>query len=287
MSAAQERFSTGTALVTGGAAGIGEGLVRHLAKLGMTVVVADIDGFKATLLADELTESGASAYAYEVDVTDFDAVEAMASAVFERHGSLELLINNAGIETAGLIWEISPDRWKRLMDINLHGVFHGVRAFVPRMIAAGTPSCVANLSSVGGLNSVAVQAPYIVSKHAVQALTESLHQDLSLTDAPIQVAAIVPHSIRSQIFLAARRDAPSNNAIANAVFDAMQRDNETTGLDPVYAAEYMIERLARGEFWVFSDDETCSRSAIRRAEQLLHLAPPADPRQMLSRMGVV
>lgn len=286
MAMAHDRFSSGTALVTGGAAGIGEGLVRHLAKLGMTVVVADIDGGGAARLAKELGETGASAYGYEIDVTDAEAVETMAAAVFERHGSLELLINNAGVETAGLIWEVDPNRWKRLMDINLHGAFYGIRSFVPRMIAAGTPATVANVSSVGGLNSVAVQAPYIVSKHAVQALTEGLYQDLSLTDAPIQVSAIVPHSIRSQIFLAAQREAPSDNKIANAVFDAMQRDNVTTGLDPVDAAEYMIERLARGDFWVFSDDEICARAAAKRAEQLSQLAPPSDPREMLIRMGV-
>jgi NAD(P)-dependent dehydrogenase (short-subunit alcohol dehydrogenase family) len=286
MSFAQERFSAGTALVTGGAAGIGEGLVRHLADLGMTVVIADVDGERAVELAGDITASGGSAYPYTVDVTDARAVDRMAEEVFNRHGSLELLINNAGIETAGLIWEIDVDRWKRLMDINLHGVFYCVRSFVPRMIQAGRPTCIANLSSVGGLNSVAVQAPYIVSKHAVQALTECLYQDLSLIDVPIQVSAVVPHSIRSQIFLTAQRDAPSTNEIANAVFASMQRDNEETGLDAVSAAEYMVERLARGDFWVFSDDDICAQSAARRATQLSQLSPPADPQVMLDRMGV-
>lgn len=286
MSVAEERFSSGTALVTGGAAGIGEGLVRHLAHLGMTVVIADIDEDGAARLVEELTASGASASSHRVDVTDSAAVDEMAAQVFDQYGSLELLINNAGVETAGLIWEVEPARWNRVMDINLNGIFYCLRSFVPRMIASETPSCIANLSSVGGLNSVAVQAPYIVSKHAVQALTESLYQDLSLTGAPIQVSVVVPHSIRSQIFRAAQRDAPSDNEIANAVFAAMQRDNETTGLDPVEAAEYMIERLAEGEFWVFSDDEICSQAASKRADQLARLAPPADPRHMLKRMGL-
>lgn len=208
MSTAQQRFSTGTALVTGGAAGIGEGFVRHLAVLGMAVVVADIDEQKAVEVADAVIREGGAAEAYRIDVTDADAVDEMARYVFDRYSSVELLVNNAGVENAGLLWEVSIDRWRKVMDINVDGVFHCLRSFVPRMIETGTPACIANLSSVGGLNSVAVQAPYIVSKHAVLALTECLHQELSLVNAPIQVSAVLPHSIRSQIFLAAERDAP-------------------------------------------------------------------------------
>jgi NAD(P)-dependent dehydrogenase (short-subunit alcohol dehydrogenase family) len=286
MSTAQQRFSTGTALVTGGAAGIGEGFVRHLAVLGMAVVVADIDEQKAVEVADAVIREGGAAEAYRIDVTDADAVDEMARYVFDRYSSVELLVNNAGVENAGLLWEVSIDRWRKVMDINVDGVFHCLRSFVPRMIETGTPACIANLSSVGGLNSVAVQAPYIVSKHAVLALTECLHQELSLVNAPIQVSAVLPHSIRSQIFLAAERDAPTQNETANAVFDAMQRANVESGLDPVVAAEHMTEAVARGDFWVFSNDEVCTQMAATRGRQLLELAPPADPRVMLNRMGV-
>ncbi|WP_280180659.1 SDR family NAD(P)-dependent oxidoreductase [Nocardia farcinica] len=284
--AARERFARGTAVVTGAAAGIGRGLAEYLGSLGMTVVVADIDDTRAAAVAAEIVARGGNAEGFAVDVADADSVEAMAAAVFDRHGSVELLINNAGVESAGLVWEIDADRWQRVMQINVDGVFHCLKAFVPRMIAAGTPSCVANLSSVGGLNTVAVQSPYIVSKFAVQALTEGLHQDLSIVGAPIQVSAVVPHSIRSEIFLAAQREAPTANPIANAVFEAMQRDNVAKGLDPLEAAEHMIEQIARGRFWVFSDDAMCSAAVTRRSEQLRTLDPPADPRDMLARMGV-
>lgn len=285
-SCAQERFSRGTAVVTGAAAGIGRGLADHLGALGMTVVVADIDERRAAEAAAEIVARGGAAEGHGVDVADEQQVEALAAAVFARHGSVELLINNAGIESAGLLWEIDSTRWRRLMQINVDGVFYCVKSFVPRMIAAGTPTCVANLSSVGGLNTVAVQSPYIVSKFAVQAMTECLHQDLSIIGAPIQVSAVVPHSIRSEIFLAAQREAPTTNPTANAVFAAMQRDNVEKGLDPLDAAEHMIEQIARGDFWVFSDDAMCAASATRRGEQLRTLSPPANPRDMLARMGV-
>ncbi|GAB99146.1 putative oxidoreductase [Gordonia namibiensis NBRC 108229] len=283
---AAQRFSSGTAVVTGAAAGIGEGFARRVGLLGMHVVVADIDRDRAAAVADGIGAAGGRASAYAVDVGDPRGVEEFAAAVFEGHGSVELLINNAGIESAGLIWEIDDARWRRLMQINVDGVFYCIKSFVPRMIAAGTPSCIANLSSVGGLNAVAVQAPYIVSKHAVLAMTECLHQDLSIVGAPIQVSAVIPHSIRSDIFRSALREAPTDNPTANAVFAAMQRDNVERGLDPLDAAAHMLDQIAAGEFWIHSDDEMCMAAAHRRGRQLLDLAPPADPRDMLTRMGV-
>ncbi|WP_030517575.1 SDR family NAD(P)-dependent oxidoreductase [Nocardia sp. NRRL WC-3656] len=284
--AARERFSRGTAVVTGAAAGIGRGLARHLGSLGMTVVVADIDAGRAAEVAAAIVAEGGGAEGYGVDVADEAAVDTMAAAIFDRHGSVELLINNAGVESSGLLWEIDPARWRRVMQINVDGVFYCLKSFVPHMIRVGSPSCIANLSSVGGLNTVAVQSPYIVSKFAVQAMTECLHQDLSIIGAPIQVSAVVPHSIRSEIFLAAQREAPTSDPTANAVFAAMQRDNVEKGLDPLAAAEHMVEQIARGQFWVFSDDEMCTASSTRRGDQLLNLRPPANPRDMLARMGV-
>lgn len=252
----------------------------------MTVVVADIDSDRAEKVAVDIVSAGGGAEPRALDVADPVAVDSLAAGVFDRFGSVELLINNAGIETAGLLWEVDLDRWARLMQINVDGVFYCLRSFVPRMIATGSPSCIANLSSVGGLNTVAVQSPYIVSKHAVLALTECLYQDLSIVGAPIQVSAVIPHSIRSDIFTSAQRDAPTENETANAVFAAMQRDNVEKGLDPLVAAEHMVEQIARGEFWIHSDDELCTAAAHRRGRQLLDLLPPADPRDMLARMGV-
>lgn len=283
---ARERFAGGTAVVTGAAAGVGEGLVRHIAAIGMTAVVADVDVGRAEQVADSIRRDGGRAEARHVDVADPDSVEALAAAVTDAHGGVDLLVNNAGVESSGLLWEIEPERWRTVMRINVDGVFHCLRSFVPRMIATGTPSCIANMSSVGGVNSVAVQSPYIVSKFAVEAMTEALHQDLAVVGAPIQVSVIIPYSIRSEIFRSAQRYAPTGNSVANEVFAAMQRDNVDKGLDPLVAAEHMVDQLARGDFWIHSDDEMCRAAMHRRAQQLLDSTPPADPRGMLTRMGV-
>ena len=283
---ARDRFAGGTAVVTGGGSGIGEGLVRYLCRIRMRVIIADIDAARANELASALTRAGGDAISYAVDVTDPEAVESFAQSIFATRGSVELLINNAGLETSGLAWEVSAQRWRQLMSVNVDGVFFGIRAFVPKMIAAGRPAVIANMSSVGGISTMPMQAAYIASKHAVQALTECLHQEISLTGAPIQVSAILPHQVRSQIFLSAQKEAPSTNTTANAVFEAMQRDNELYALDPVVAAEHMMAGIARGDFWVFSHDDKGREFAGRRSELLATLSVPADPRPHMARLGV-
>jgi NAD(P)-dependent dehydrogenase (short-subunit alcohol dehydrogenase family) len=281
----EERFGGGVAVVTGGGGGIGEGLVRYLCRIGMHVVIADIQAGRANALAAELTAAGSKASPYVVDVTDPDAVEDLAGWVFKTFPGVDLLINNAGLEAAGLIWEVPPERWKRTMAVNVDGVFFGLRAFLPKMIEAGRPAVVANLSSVGGVSTTPLQAPYIVTKHAVLALTECLHQEVSLVGAPIQVSAILPHMVRSQIFKSAQAEAPAGNAMAAQVFDGMRKAVELYGKDPVEAAEHMVAALARGDFWVFTDDERCKQFTSGRARLLETLTPPADPRPQLARFG--
>lgn len=283
---ASKRFGSGTAVVTGAGAGIGEGLARHLAALGMHVVVADIDSAASDRVAADITDGGGKSSAYAIDVTDPSAVDAMAAALFDRFGSIELLINNAGLENAGLLWEVDPTRWRNVMSVNVDGVFHGIHSFVPRMIDAGKPAVIANLSSVAAFSSTPVQAPYTVSKHAVLALTECLHQEIALVEAPIQVSAVLPYSIKSSIFNAARKQAPTVNPVANAVFDAMQSANVAAGLDAIKAAELMVEAIARGHFWIFSDDAICAGLAAARGQHLTELTTPQDPREQLAMMGV-
>lgn len=283
---ASDRFNEGTAVITGAAAGIGEGLAAYLGRLGMRVIVADINPEAAEQVAKGIRASGGTAEAAELDVTDYEAMDRLAAQLFARYGSVELLVNNAGLENAGFLWEVDPDRWKQVMSVNVNGVFHGIRAFMPRMIEAGKPAVVANLASVAAFSSTPVQAPYTVTKHAVLSLTESLHQEVSLIGAPIQISAVLPYSIRSSIFKAATREAPTTNDLANAVFAQMQEANAASGLDPVDAAEYMLNQIARGEFWVFSEHEYTPGIANARSQLLASLSAPQDPREQLTLMGV-
>ena len=171
-------FDGGVAVITGAGAGIGAGLARHAAGLGMTVVLADIDGAAVAALRDELTAAGGAAVDVVCDVRDPDAVELLAESTYRDIGPVRLLVNNAGIEQFGYLWDTPVENWNRVVEINVSGVFHGIRAFVPKMIDTGTSAWVWNLSSIGGVAAVPLQAPYIMSKHAVLALTECLHLEM-------------------------------------------------------------------------------------------------------------
>jgi NAD(P)-dependent dehydrogenase (short-subunit alcohol dehydrogenase family) len=286
MSDARTRFHGGTAVVTGAGSGLGEGLATVLGELGMHVIAVDIDVARAEAIALTIRDAGGQATARALDVTDAGAVDALAEEIFATHAGVDLLFNNAGVETAGLSWEISPRRWRQVLDVNVQGVVNGVCAFVPRMLQANRPAVVANTSSVGGVSIAPFQAPYVVSKHAVTALTECLHQELALQEAPIQVSVVLPYYVRTRIFLDAQAAAPSENPLATAFFDYMQRTSEKSALDPKEAAEHIIEGIARGDFWVFSHDEAGAEYMRLRAAQLAALDPPTDFTDRLRALGL-
>ena len=125
------------AVITGAASGIGAGLAREAARRGMQVVLADRDAAALSLVAREI---GEAAMSVPTDVTDPPAVEALAEAAFQRHGTIDLLFNNAGILTTGLSWEIPQDKWEASWKVNVEGVLNGLRAFVPRLISTDHPA---------------------------------------------------------------------------------------------------------------------------------------------------
>jgi NADP-dependent 3-hydroxy acid dehydrogenase YdfG len=130
-------FTNKIAVITGAASGIGAGLAREAARRGMRVVLADRNVEALSAVANEI---GEAATAIPTDVTNASAVEALAEAVFQRHGAVDLLFNNAGVMTTGLSWEIPPEKWEASWKVNVEGILNGLRAFVPRMIAADRPA---------------------------------------------------------------------------------------------------------------------------------------------------
>src|ERR1700758_1481739 len=195
-------FSGGIAVVTGAGAGIGAGLARYASQLGMTVVLADIDAGAVGALRDELCAAGGTAVDVVCDVRDPDALQRLAETTYRDVGPVRLLVNNAGIEQFGYLWDTPVANWQRIVDINISGVFYGVRAFLPKMMAGGEQAWVWNLSSVGGVVAIPLQASYIASKHAVLALTESLYLDVQSAGHGhhIHVQAVLPGPVVSNIF---------------------------------------------------------------------------------------
>lgn len=244
---AAQAFGSGIAVVTGAGDGIGAGLARRLASLGMTVIVADIAQESATDTASAIVRSGGDAHALVVDVADPCSIEHLARTVEDRFGDVRLLVNNAGIETVGFCWEIPSSRWDATIDINIRGVVHGCRTFLPRMIASGKECWIANLSSVGGFGQMPIQTSYIMSKHAVQSFTECLALEIELAGAPINIAAIIPGMVRTRIFDATDAD---EGPVAVAHRKAMRETMAMQGMDLDKACDRIVDQLAKRAFWV-------------------------------------
>ncbi len=263
------------AVITGAGAGIGAGLARHAARLGMTVVLADIDSKAVAALRDELTATGAIAVDAVCDVRDPDAVVDLAARVYRDIGPARLLVNNAGVEQFGYLWDTPVENWNRLLEINISGVFHGVRAFLPAMIDAGSPAWVWNLSSIGGVAAVPLQTPYIMSKHAVLALTECLHLEVQHAGHDhIHVQAVLPGAVVSNIFESAGGVGDGDREAAEAQRVAML-DIKAEAMDPVAAAEVVFEQAAEGRFYLLTQPEYVGSAMAERAEVLVSQQPPA------------
>ncbi|MDX2275903.1 MAG: SDR family NAD(P)-dependent oxidoreductase [Hyphomonadaceae bacterium] len=246
MGATAKTFSGGVAVITGAGAGIGAGLARQAARLGMKVAALDISADRLSTLSTELRALGAEVLPIVTDVGVAANLDAAAEQVHATWGDVRLLINNAGIETIGNSWEIPAARWEQTLNVNLHGVIHGVRAFAPRMLASGKPGFIANLASIGAFGAMPMQTAYILTKHAVQSFSECLYLEIELTGKPVRVSTIVPGLVRSEIFA----DTSGESAHARAHRKAMREMMAAYGMDLDEACTIILDQVAAGEFWV-------------------------------------
>jgi NAD(P)-dependent dehydrogenase (short-subunit alcohol dehydrogenase family) len=262
------------AVVTGAASGIGLALARRFAAERMRVVLADVERAaldKAT--ADLAGEFGAdNVLGVPTDVRDDVAVDALAAAAFERFGTAHVLCNNAGVGVGGLTWTVPADRWRWAVEVNLLGVARGIRAFVPRMIEQGEGHVV-NTASAAGILTGPAMAPYFATKHAVVALSESLHFDLELTGASVGVSVLCPEWVRTNI-ADAERNRPSEVApVESGPVPGVDIDPEMMraliqglidgGMDPDDVAAQVVAAIRSGRFWVLTHATTVE-SARRR-----------------------
>ena len=190
-------FRGKVALVTGGASGIGEELVRQLSAAGAAVVIADIAGDAAQALADDVKHRGAQALACRTDVSRFEDVVAAVAMAIDEFGRLDLMINNAGVGLAGELRDLELSDWRPIVDVNLWGVIHGVHASLPVMLRQGQGQIV-NVASAAGLVPRPGMVPYAASKFAVVGLSTSLRYEVE--DLGIRVNVVCPFNIGTAIF---------------------------------------------------------------------------------------
>ncbi|MXP26758.1 glucose 1-dehydrogenase [Altererythrobacter indicus] len=191
-------FAGKVAIVTGGASGIGEAVSRDLSGRGAQVVVADFNEEGVRALVDELSQrSGVEARAFKVDVSKPDEVEAMVGFTIKEFGQLDLAVNNAGIGgKSAPMGEIDPDDWHKVLNVNLHGVFYGMRYQIPAMLKSGGGSIV-NMASILGAVGWRGSAAYVASKHAVTGITQTAA--LEYSSKGIRVNAVGPGFIKTPL----------------------------------------------------------------------------------------
>lgn len=269
---ARQAFGGGVAVITGAGSGLGAGLARYASRLGMTVVLADIDGDAAAALRDELSAAGGVAHDVLCDVRDPDALRDLADRAYRDVGPVRLLVNNAGIEQFGYLWDTPVANWQRIIDINVNGVFYGVRAFLPKMMAADEQAWVWNIASVGAVVAIPLQAPYIVSKHAVLSLTECLHLEVQATGHHhhIHVQAVLPGPVRSNIFESAGGVEPgvTSDVAAAEGHRSTMLNIKAASMDPLEAAEMIFTQSAEGHFYLHTHPDSVGAAMAERANVL-------------------
>jgi NAD(P)-dependent dehydrogenase (short-subunit alcohol dehydrogenase family) len=248
--APMEQLQGKVAVVTGAGSGIGRALVRRFAAEQMRVVAADIE---STALAETVAGlDGTSSFV--ANVAEFDDVDALAEHAYETFGATDVLCNNAGVFAGGLMWERPPSDFSWTLGVNLGGILNAIRAFVPRMLAAGTEAHIVNTVSMAGMCTNAFSGPYTVSKFAAQAATECLAHDLRAIGAPIKVSAVVPAAVATRIASSSRNRpdalAAARSQDAQFVEQALTDLTDTHGAPPEDVAAIIVDAIRTERFLV-------------------------------------
>jgi NAD(P)-dependent dehydrogenase (short-subunit alcohol dehydrogenase family) len=284
-----DEFEGKTAVVTGGASGIGKAMATRFAADGMNVLLADIEEPALAEAAAELEAKGASIATIVADVSDAERVEAIAQAAMDRFGAIHVACNNAGVGGGGLAWEIEPAMWDWVLGVNLMGVIHGVRAFVPRIIESGGGHVV-NTASMAGLTSPPFMSPYNVAKHGVVTLSEGLYQELQMMHPEVGVSVLCPGWVNTRIHEADRNQpdtlAQPDDAGEDGDEDLLNmRDMMAgfieNGMDPADVAGLVSDAIRDEKFYILTHDDwnvaVTSRMDRIKAGENPTMMLPIDP----------
>jgi len=278
-----KEFKDKTAVVTGAASGIGRALAEKFASEGMNVVLADIEEEALASTAREMKEDGATVLAVRTDVSKGAEVEKLADKAFEAFGGVHVLCNNAGVAPVmGATWELTEADWKWVLGVNLWGVLHGIRVFVPRMIEQDCEGHVVNVSSAAGLVSLPWGSTYTVAKHGVVTLSESLYGELALVDSKVKASVLCPIWVSTRLMDAARnRPADLQNqgetteARPQAVMmDQVVRALVAGGTDASEIADRVVDAIREERLYVLPHPE--AKEGVRaRMENILNERNPS------------
>ncbi len=251
-----KEFAGRSAFVTGAAQGVGLGICRALAQAGMNVALADIQPEALERARAEIAGCGVRAVAIPLDVSDRDAVQRAAAEVERAFGKLHVLVNNAGVAPPGKpVSQFTPDEWDWVIGVNLYGVIHGLRSFLPLMRRHNEGGHVVNTASIGGLQVRPGRGSgaYSATKYAIVAISESLEQELAGTG--IGVSVLCPAAVNTEIYASSRHrprrfggayESPADNPVRNQLAD---------GLSPDAVGRRVLRAIEDNEFYIFTHAE--------------------------------
>jgi NADP-dependent 3-hydroxy acid dehydrogenase YdfG len=294
--AKQSRILVGqVAAVTGAARGIGKATAQAFVREGMKVAIGDLD---AQLAEATATELGPNAAGFELDVTRRDSFEAFIDAAEERFGPLDVLVNNAGIMPLGRFLDEDDATAVRLVDINLHGVIHGMKIVLPRMMARDRGHVV-NIASQAGKYGTPGGATYSATKHAVIGLTEAVRGELRIEGADVQLSYVMPFVVNTELGAGTRKAYGFKNLepgdVADAIVDALKRGvvdvwvprgNRHThrigSLLPRRVGEGIARAMKADQILMGADKDARAAYELRAAKSEPGLEPGEEPRQLTS-----
>ncbi len=267
-----QELATKVAVVTGAGSGMGRAMAVRFAAEGMRVALADIEAASLKETERLIVEAGGAADDVVVQLTDVSSeaeVDALAEQVYGEWNQVDVLVNNAGVFVGGFLWERPPADLEFVLGPNLWGILHGIRAFVPRMLAQGTEGHIVNTVSAAGLLGTPYAGPYSISKFAALAATESLASDLEAIGAPLKVTALCPGIVNTDIANGSERHRPAALATETtddrAFVSEMLADVTAKGIDPSEVAEMVVGAIREERFLLLTHQEYAPALARRAA----------------------
>ena len=279
-------FKGKTAVLTGAGSGFGLECARIGAKLGMNLVLVDVQQDALDAATQEMQALGAAVLPFKLDVASASQMEAMGAAVLARFGAPHLVFNNAGVGSGGLIWENSVKDWEWVLGVNVMGVAHGVRIFTPMMLDAAKKDAawqghIVNTASMAGLLNAPNMGVYNVSKHAVVSLSETLYQDLALVTDQISASVLCPFFVATGIS-ASHRNRPAElrgntPTQSQLVGQAMSTKAVSSGkVSAADVAQLVFDAVAANQFYIYSHPKAI-KSVQTRLEDIVQTRNPTDP----------
>jgi NAD(P)-dependent dehydrogenase (short-subunit alcohol dehydrogenase family) len=277
-------FDNKTAVITGGASGIGRAMGQLFLAKGMNVVLADIEQAALDTTVSELSANGGKCIGVVTDVSRAADVQALADAAIAQYGAIHIACNNAGVFAGGLLWEQSLADFQWQLDVNVWGVIHGIRTFVPIMAAQSSECHIVNTASMAAVTAMPYSGIYHMTKHSVLAVSESLYHELSFHAPHVKVSVLCPEAINTGIAASERnrpqdyrRDGDIIESEARALVSQALAESVAGGIGPDVMAQRVFDAIVEEQFYILSDEAWRQSANVRLEDVRLARNPTFAP----------